>query len=359
MNKLILIGNGFDLAHGLKTKYSDFILWYLNKSMENLRVSPSGLYTDRLITLNMERPRARFNTVRFSSIQEFFSFRDLYRITVEYGDPFIDSIILYGSLYNWVDIEAKYYEALVEIFKRHEKAVNKNKNFMDLKRLNSSFDLLKNELSIYLQTIDNSLATTNNEISEHLQKVLHEISRLNGNNPRFEALFLNFNYTSTLDQYLPLNSKWPARIINIHGKLNDKLNPIIFGYGDEIDLYYEQMERLNENGFLDNIKSFSYFKTKNYQNFSEFVNRSNFEVLIMGHSCGLSDRILLNSIFESDNCNGIKIYYHQKNPDEDDYFEKTQQISRHFKAINKGKMRTRVIPFPSSSPLIKYKAKEE
>jgi hypothetical protein len=25
MNKLILIGNGFDLAHGLKTSYTDFI----------------------------------------------------------------------------------------------------------------------------------------------------------------------------------------------------------------------------------------------------------------------------------------------------------------------------------------------
>ena len=36
MNRLILIGNGFDLAHGLKTKYSDFIEWYwkqLGKSL--------------------------------------------------------------------------------------------------------------------------------------------------------------------------------------------------------------------------------------------------------------------------------------------------------------------------------------
>ncbi len=30
MNKLILIGNGFDLAHGLKTSYRDFLPWYLN-----------------------------------------------------------------------------------------------------------------------------------------------------------------------------------------------------------------------------------------------------------------------------------------------------------------------------------------
>lgn len=28
MNRLVLIGNGFDLAHGLKTKYEHFIEWY-------------------------------------------------------------------------------------------------------------------------------------------------------------------------------------------------------------------------------------------------------------------------------------------------------------------------------------------
>ena len=28
MNRIILIGNGFDLAHGLSTKYEDFINWY-------------------------------------------------------------------------------------------------------------------------------------------------------------------------------------------------------------------------------------------------------------------------------------------------------------------------------------------
>ena len=28
-NKLVLIGNGFDLAHGLKTSYMDFMDWYI------------------------------------------------------------------------------------------------------------------------------------------------------------------------------------------------------------------------------------------------------------------------------------------------------------------------------------------
>ncbi|WP_365988628.1 AbiH family protein [Chryseobacterium sp. sg2396] len=32
MNKLIIVGNGFDLAHGLDTKYSDMIDFFWNLS---------------------------------------------------------------------------------------------------------------------------------------------------------------------------------------------------------------------------------------------------------------------------------------------------------------------------------------
>lgn len=37
MNRIIIAGNGFDLAHGLKTKYEDFINWYWDKWGQRLR----------------------------------------------------------------------------------------------------------------------------------------------------------------------------------------------------------------------------------------------------------------------------------------------------------------------------------
>ena len=37
MNRIIIIGNGFDLAHGLKTKYEDFIDWYQKEWVEKLK----------------------------------------------------------------------------------------------------------------------------------------------------------------------------------------------------------------------------------------------------------------------------------------------------------------------------------
>ena len=34
MNRIIIVGNGFDLAHGLKTKYEHFIEWYIMSWVE-------------------------------------------------------------------------------------------------------------------------------------------------------------------------------------------------------------------------------------------------------------------------------------------------------------------------------------
>src|SRR5687767_348767 len=49
MNRLFLIGNGLDLAHGLKTQYNDFIVWYLKRAYSE--AFENGSYEDLLLTL--------------------------------------------------------------------------------------------------------------------------------------------------------------------------------------------------------------------------------------------------------------------------------------------------------------------
>ena len=39
INRIILVGNGFDLAHGLATRYADFINWYWEKYLNHLRLN--------------------------------------------------------------------------------------------------------------------------------------------------------------------------------------------------------------------------------------------------------------------------------------------------------------------------------
>ena len=48
MNRLVLIGNGFDLAHGLKTRYEDFLNWYWNDVGRRLLMGTSKSVSDDL-----------------------------------------------------------------------------------------------------------------------------------------------------------------------------------------------------------------------------------------------------------------------------------------------------------------------
>jgi hypothetical protein len=351
MNKVILIGNGFDLAHGLKTRYSDFILWYLNKVLKKARETHYK-YEDDLLRVQYSRT---IMLNEFSTITDLFKTINANDINISYKHMFIKKLVDLSYVVNWVDIESRYYSELIDLYRKLEKLnIDNHKNIdANLIELNKCFEFIKIELIEYLSLIDKNDKIKNEEIN-NLFLGHFGINENNQNNQK--GLFINFNYTSTVDLYIKTDNSTSIMINNIHGRLNEKSNPIIFGYGDEMDTYYEKIERLNSNEFLRNIKSFWYFKTKNYQNVIDFLHQGPFNVYILGHSCGLSDRILLNSIFEHSHCNKIKIYYHQKNKDENDYFEKTQEISRHFKPANKAKMRNSIIPFPESLPLVPYKS---
>ena len=58
MNRLVLIGNGFDLAHGLPTRYSDFINWYKAHRVEQLGEEHSNVSKDLLCTIQLKERQA-------------------------------------------------------------------------------------------------------------------------------------------------------------------------------------------------------------------------------------------------------------------------------------------------------------
>ena len=144
------------------------------------------------------------------------------------------------------------------------------------------------------------------------------------------TLLLNFNYTKTADLYLPANSDIPVN--HIHGELDNEQNPVIFGYGDELDEDYKTISNLNDNSYLTNIKSIRYLETDNYRQLLQFIDTGPYQIYIMGHSCGNSDRTLLNTLFEHKNCVSIKPYYYEWTDEEgghsDNYIEIIQNISR-------------------------------
>jgi len=54
MNRIVLVGNGFDLAHNLPTKYEDFINWYWGERIKGLTNEASNISKDLLCTLKLK-----------------------------------------------------------------------------------------------------------------------------------------------------------------------------------------------------------------------------------------------------------------------------------------------------------------
>ena len=92
------------------------------------------------------------------------------------------------------------------------------------------------------------------------------------------------------------------------------------------------------------------FTLDNYRRLLSFVDSAPYQIYIMGHSCGNSDRTLLNTLFEHRNCVSIKPYYHLKEDGTDNYIEIIQNISRNFNDMQL--MRDRVVNKSYCRPLV-------
>ncbi|MDE5588482.1 MAG: bacteriophage abortive infection AbiH family protein, partial [Acetatifactor sp.] len=145
-----------------------------------------------------------------------------------------------------------------------------------------------------------------------------------------KIMLLNFNYTKTADMYLPSGGSDCFSVNHIHGEL---ANPqgVIFGYGDDLDDNYKKLLKLAENEYLRNIKSINYLSSENYRRMQNFIESAPYQVFIMGHSCGNSDRTLLNMLFEHKNCVSVKPFFYRKKDGTDNYLEIVQNICRNFK----------------------------
>lgn len=361
MNRLVIIGNGFDLAHGLKTSYMDFINWYWEQRLDALLTELTAVTKDCLFKLEIintnDNPNWFYYFHNNSSYRDkitgkwkkipFDILSDLKENTVNFSvtySSFFETILQSIETRGWVDIENDYYYLLKECIK-----VDSLYN-INAKELNEQMDFLRAKLVEYLGTIETNeckkdledaitdffkpedFSTEGRKMAmenlgldiKSFVEVRHNYGELNKLIPE-RTMLLSFNYTETVKNY----GGFKRDINYIHGELQQPQN-IIFGYGDELDKNYKDILDRNDNELLKNNKSSKYLETRHYKEMLEFLMSAPFQVLIMGHSCGNSDRTLLNTVFEHENCVSIKPFYHKWPNGSDNYLELVQNISRNF-----------------------------
>lgn len=197
------------------------------------------------------------------------------------------------------------------------------------------------------------IAVANEELMDTIvdEGVDEDVSKIVMKKPKKKCypsntMLLNFNYTNTPQRYMEFH---PNVTINyIHGHLDDPKS-VIFGYGDELDKEFPRLKEEYDNECLRHAKSINYLESDNYRKMLEFIESEPFQVVIMGHSCGTSDRTLLNTIFEHPNCFSIKPYYYINDKGKDNYQELVQNISRNFTDMKL--MRDRVVNKEYCEPL--------
>jgi hypothetical protein len=392
MNRLIIIGNGFDLAHCLATKYEDFLLWYLKKLIKNgIENCPDKKFEDNFICIDITgktplnndelcevlQKQLSLNELLHSSIFKKIPFNRFYQTSIlelenfrknNFNTPIIfyavktyllnELINNFTKNLNWIDIENFYYQELLALYLLYIKALPENKiRIVDkIKTINSELDIIKKNLIEYLKSLNISFEP-NFEIAQIFRGNLKNEYNVQNLHDEEIVYFLNFNYTKSINKYINHlqynNDKNRYIEIQIHGSI---ISPesVVFGYGDEMHKTYQEIEDLNENEFFRHIKSFGYLQNDEYQKLISFIEGSDkFDVYVLGHSLGLSDRTLLSEIFNNEKLNQIYLFYYQKEDSTDDYTEKTFEISRHF--INKAEMRKKIVPKDLSTKMPQFR----
>ncbi|WP_395654925.1 AbiH family protein [Flavobacterium sp.] len=357
MNRLIIIGNGFDLAHGLKTSYHDFILYYLKDNIikafnEGVKKSYNqpyrSLYHHRhdMLEVSISVEYDIYQSIELisktSKIKDFVELTDKRGISFNYIFKILEIGVHKFSKYNWVDFEIEYFKELASIKTKGGYDIDKN-----IEELNVHFDNFKALLESYLKAQQGLLKTTFDRkllcdcFCEDILDIDVDLETIASQPPK-RLLFLNFNYTNILEPYVKECRKRIHSDINyIHGSVNDENNPPIFGFGDEFNKKYKEFEDEGNNELFKHIKSFGYLKTNNYSDLTRFLEIDKFQVQIYGHSCGLSDRTMFKEIFEHVNCLSVKLFYHLKEDGSDDYTDKTYELYRHFS--DKNSMRKKIV----------------
>ena len=310
----------------------------------------------------------------------------LYRKTAEdysYNlTEFVSHIIEDFENKGWVDLEGIYFSLLVRLVSQKDfdraKVITLNEQMEGLRKSLCQYlhriapPKPSKDIQAHLEQIrDLSIERIQDQFSQNLKKY---ITRTRSKETRLEEgeiqaylgatkepssiTVLTFNYTNTCAalykdaltiqaREIPniLTAEWiqeelPPTFIHIHGSLKD--DDIVLGYGDETTDKFRELEDTNDNELTKYFKSFYYMQSTHYRQLFEVLEKGAFRLHLMGHSCGLSDRVLLSSIFNHPNLKDVRICYHDRGKDDNDYFELCQNISRHFH--DKHAMRLKILP---------------
>lgn len=220
LTKLFLIGNGFDLAHGLKTSYQEFrgylLSHYPEITIDELIIPEGKMLPDGGTHYNEE-----------DVISMLFYMLD----QAERGEEWNDIETSLGNL------------DFSEVFDWLDDILDKDGD-VDLFKTSYRNEDIASDLVIPTTTIQKYFSEWVNSIKIISVKSKKDFLKLVGH----EDQFLTFNYTDTLEEVYGIDD---SNICHIHGKQGEE---IFFGHGNTEDNYEGYMQQnIGSENSLSNI----------------------------------------------------------------------------------------------------------
>lgn len=333
---ILVIGNGFDLAHGLPTSYKDFLVFierykeYYDKSriiydftnitmyFKNLKENRSDIYNEINSLINENRWIHHFLKLKdenmLESKQTWIDFESEISKVIQTLD--IVKRRLKNDFYsetNQVRLDEYEFEVLHDIFDFDRKLDIVNR-FLLLKEIESITKKLVEDLNRLIRCLEIYLDDyVSNKYFETLKKK-EFITNLKIDN------VLSFNYTNT---YKRLYDSSHIEFNYIHGMVNSKhdLNPCNLILG--IDEYLDNTDRNQYVDFIQFKKFFQRIYKGTGSSYKEWLEtfeihkkefsklRRGLNIYFIGHSLDVTDKDILKDLILHEGAN-TTIYYHNQ-----------------------------------------------
>lgn len=298
---IYLLGNGFDIAHGLKTSYLDFLYYIYNKYVEEIKEEKDkgkflkdkiSSFEINLTEVEENHDRKGISTGINSSyaVKWFLSLSSYIESDKEFWSSLEESLglILYDLIiedYNNYDIENLY----------------QVDDYLDA--LTYKWPCIARFLNIWLRE------WINNEI--RISQKIKKFDKFYEDIHSGENYFISFNYTLTLEEKYGIN---PKNIIHIHGKKGDK--KLIFGHDgkkgkgnrsikNEIPNEFNEFKKISTL-YINNILNVDNVFKKNLQidELEKFIKNlkvdtfENITINVIGFSFGEADDLYITKLIE-------------------------------------------------------------
>ncbi len=367
---ILIVGNGFDLAHGLPTKYMDFLhfcrrvqmIWKFG-NREQSKIQQNQLFQKEWLD--------NWDTVESikDSIMTAFEKREWKLVMSDWHIELEDKILseIYESVMdntwysyfnhicelksikgeNWIDFESeiryilqridektnnlndKISEIFEEIHKENDAKMNLFKKYYDKRSVND--DVKKDSLRAFRQIVYNDLERIIRALELYLGKYVDEIE-IDRRIPEIEEAkpdyVINFNYTNTYERVY--NN---ATVFHIHGACDiarpfEKNNMVLgideyWGIDDRdtrtnFTIFKKFAQRIQKHTGIENYKYLSEinrFYEKNKQRWTGNVDMNTTHpvgvsyVYIFGHSLDITDKDILSGFIGADSTSVIVYCY--------------------------------------------------